>query len=475
MKKISFKSSYSVLLLNYIGRILSAITNFILLPTYLGTSSLGLYAGMHHMVFLLAKIDLSQGILRYGPKYDGKKGGQAAFLGWVVVASTLLYGALIGIAFFFKGALITYFTPKAADIIYYLPWVALWGYVVLLNVTLKAYAIAFNRVFWPSFFQHVVLNVLLIGIIYGYGVGYYGFDLFLLGMACAYGINLLLLCFDLWQRGELRLSWDSRFFNLSFMRSFGRYSMITLVSGNLSMLMLRIDNIMVLAMCGKESETLYHSVVFLGLLLEIPMKVVKQTWGAHLVKLLNQKSYDDLQKVYKEVTYWQFASSTLCFMILYTYIDYLLFAFSKEDLAIMKGLFLCIGLSKLIDNIFRLGSEIVILSPYFTWGIVNALLLLLGIGNNYFMIRWIGVLGASIATGMTLLLGGGFSLFLIWYKLKINPWSVQLAWAIGITLLGILAIHCLPICSSAYVDILMRTTFLSLFFCSTFVIAKKVK
>ena len=52
------------------------------------------------------------------------------------------------------------------------------------------------------------------------------------------------------------------------------------------MLMIRCDNIMVMGMCGKEAEGMYHTVAFMALLLEIPMKVVKQTSAAQLVRLL---------------------------------------------------------------------------------------------------------------------------------------------------------------------------------------------
>lgn len=462
MKALFKKSSNTVLLLNYIGRLLGALNTFFLLPKLLRLEQVGLYAGVHHMIFLLARLDLGQSVIRYGAQLQHDSKGKEGFLGWIWVTTTLWYGLMAGIVFFFQSQIAHYFAHKAPDVIHYMPFVMVTGYIVLINITLKAWYIALDRVLWPSFFQHVVLNLLIIGLIVAYGYKVLSFEQLLVGTAFPYLINLGLLLTDLWRRGELRIGWDPRFFNKSFMYAFTYYSLFTLLAGSMAMLMIRIDNIMVLSMCGKKPEAIYSTIVFMALLLEIPMKVVKQTNASQIVQLLHQKDHLALSKLYKHVTQWQFFLTSVCFTLLYTYMDYLLYVFPKEVVSMMKPLFLFLGSAKLLDNLFRMGSEILLLSRYFMWSLVGGGLLVVGTLMNYYMIQATGMYGASIATGITLLLGGGISCSVIWYRFHMHPWSWQLLGWIGVTLTGLGGQTFLPALPSSWLDLCVRTGFVAI-------------
>ena len=134
----------------------------------------------------------------------------------------------------------------------------------------------------------------------------------------------------------------------------------------------------------------------------------------------------ELRRLYKNVTQWQFALSSFIFVLFYINLDYILYAFDPEAVAVMRRLFLLLGLGKLIDNLFRMGSEILLLSRYFSWSIIGGVLLPLGIWANYRLISLLGIYGASIATGVVLLLGGSVSCLVVWKKLRVHPWSWQL-------------------------------------------------
>jgi len=102
------------------------------------------------MIFPLARIDISQGIIRYGSPLKDKPKNKAAFLTWATLITTLLYLLFSTALLLGKNYLKTYFAPKAPEIIHYLPFVLLLSYVVLLNVTFKAWYITLSRVLWPK-------------------------------------------------------------------------------------------------------------------------------------------------------------------------------------------------------------------------------------------------------------------------------------------------------------------------------------
>ena len=281
------KNSYSkynglILGLNYAGRFLGAINAFVLLPCCLSLGERGCYAGIHHLIFLLGRIDLSQGVIRYGSSLVKNKRGRAGFLGWIWFCSTVLY---IGMISFF-GVLwkldVLGVVLKDVMVVKYFGLVGVVGYIVILNVVLKAWSVALSRVGWPSFFQHVVVNLLLSSVFVLYGRGYFSFEVFLWMVGSTYVLNLCLLLLDLWLRGELRIRFDGRFWERDFVWSFFRYSFFACLTGSMPMLMIRLDNVMVFGMCGSGQEALYATITSLVLLLEVPMKVVKQTTSSRL-------------------------------------------------------------------------------------------------------------------------------------------------------------------------------------------------
>lgn len=441
MESFFKKKSNIVLLINYVGRLFAAAITFFLLPTFLSLPQIGLYGGIHHMVFFFARLNLGQSIIFYGARLKGRQQEKTAFLGWGWFSSTLFYLFVLGLFFVFKSPLIAFFSLKASSLGKYIPLVLFLGYIVMLNVVLKSWAIALGRVVWVSFFQHVVINLLLIVLIVCYGWGWISFKQLLCGTSLPYMINLLLLLGELWWKRELNFSYDRRIFNRSFIFSFLKYSFFTLLSSSMAMFMIRIDNLMVFSMCGQNAEGMYHTITFMVLLLEVPIKVVKQTRASGVVQFFEKNDYEGLGVLYKKVTRWQFIVTGICFILLYSCIDYILVAFPKEVVSEMKQIFFFLGIAKLLDSLCRMASEILLLSRHFIWATLSGALLVFGTIANYYMINEMGVQGAPLATVLMLLLGGGINALIVWKKLGLHPLSWKLLYWGGCMVAILMALY----------------------------------
>ena len=148
----------------------------------------------------MRSFDLGQSLIRYGAGLQKDKEGRAELLGGVWLLTTLGYGILMGVLFLFRDWFIGFFAPKAPEVLDYFPLIIVLGYTVLLSVTLKGWYIAMGRVGWPSFTQHVVMHVLIIGWLVIYGMGKISFTQLLIGTLVPYATNVLLLLVDLWRR-----------------------------------------------------------------------------------------------------------------------------------------------------------------------------------------------------------------------------------------------------------------------------------
>lgn len=385
---------------------------------------IGLYAAIHHFVFLLVRFDLRQAVLRYGSALSSAK-EKRSFVSFLWVVSTIVYGMILmgvlGIRFFL-GYLWSY---RSFDLEKYGLLIAFTGYTVFLNITLKAWHIVLEQLVWPNFFQHIILNGLLSLWITLYGFKLIAWPTFLLGTFLPYLINLVLLMLYLWRKEGLSFPLEKRFFSFSFLRRFLAYAVVTMAGSNMATLMMRFDNVMIFMMCGKRVEGMYHIAGFITLLLEVPMKVIKQTYAKRMVFLLQKKEYSSLQQLYQRGTQWQLAWTSFLCTLFYLGADLWFYSLPSESLYLMKLLFLVIGLGKLIDSFFRLGHEVLLFSRHFLWSLLSTFLVVVGVLGNYFFIRYIGVLGASCATALFFALSGGVSGWLVQQRFGLFPWSLK--------------------------------------------------
>ncbi len=460
MRKIIKQSSISVFLY-YVGKIIGFLNKVYLLPLVLVSSNLGLFLGVNALAHVLARFSLRKSIIRYSMYWRGDKQKKGAFLGWVFVATTLVYVFIVVLFLVFKNALISFFNKNSPELIIYLPLGFVLGYLIVFNITLKAWYTTLGRVVYPNFLQHIILQSLISLVILLHYFEILSFRGLLLGMILPYTINAFLLIAYLWHIGELYINFDCCYFDRAFIYSFGVYSLFMLMGSSMALIVVRMDILMVLGMCGKHKAGIYGTVASIAMLLEVLNRVAKQTTSPLFVEMLVSKNYDRLAISYKKYTLYQFFFSSVLFSLLYANHSYLLYALPTEAINVSKQIFLLLTIGELIQNLFNTSYTILLLSKYFKLSIFAFLVLFLGLVANYFMIgRW-GLVGAAGATFGSLLVSGLFTCWVIWYKLGIHPFSMRLA-IVGLVTFGVLVVQSLlPIMSLWWANVGLRICFIT--------------
>ncbi len=459
MRKIIRQSSISVFLY-YVGKIVGFLNKVYLLPLVLGSSNLGLFLGVNALAHVLARFSLRQSIIRYFMYLGSDKQKKGAFWGWVFVATTLVYMFIIILFLVFKNALISFFSKNSPELITYLPLSFVLGYLMVFNITLKAWYTTLRQVVYPNFLQHIILQSLISLVIFLHYFEILSFRGLLLGMILPYTINIFLLIAYLWHIGELYINFDYRYFDRAFIYSFGVYSLFML-GNSMALIAVRMDILMVLGICGKCKTAIYGTVASIALLLEIPNRVARQTTSPLFVEMLVSKNYDRLAISYKKYTLYQFFFGSVLFSLLYANLPYLLYALPTEAINVSKQIFLLLAIGELIQNLFNTSYIILVLSNYFKLSIFTSLVLFLGLVANYFMIDKWGVVGAAGTTLGSLLVSGLFTCWVIWYKLGIHPFSMRLA-IVGLVTFGVLVVQSqLPVMSLWWANVGLYVCFIT--------------
>jgi len=452
MKNLS-KQSNLVFAFYYIGKLLHYINMSCLLVSLVSLEAQGLYRGIHSTVFLLATIDLGEAVVRFFVSFKEGR-GRASFLGWILVTTTLLYIGLVGLLLGFNYVL-DYVGGIRSDthLTDYFSLIFGMGYVVSLSVVLKTWYSVLHRIVWPNFLQEIVLHGMTSVTLLVYYVGWCSFGELLFLMMVPYVIHLGLMVGYLWWIGAWHIALDFGYLSGAFLRSFAVYSLFMVLPSKVFVMAMRIDMVMISKILGDAPLGVYANIITVALLLDIPLKVVKQSTSPLFAKGLARGAYEWVDKLYKRLTLRQVW--LCCFMLAFLYA--ILPGLAPEKFRdVFMELFLVVGVAKVVNNLFSISSILLVLSDYFRLSVTVLVVFLVGLLINWWMIVHWELYGAAIGLVCLLSLVGLWFAFLVWYKMGIHPFSRGLLAVLVVTLMVVFLVVLVPSVGSLWVTILLR-------------------
>jgi O-antigen/teichoic acid export membrane protein len=416
----------TITLLYYMGKFIHFCKRSVLAGT-LTLFDRGIYYGIHHSSILFASLDLSPGIMRHLVGFAGDRQKKAAFFSWIMLATTLCYMSIGLLFYLFRHQLQAFFFPKATHFVTFLPYAFITGYLLVINITLKAWCRALGHLVAPNFFQNVCMRLLMVGNIYLFARWHHTLVGLLQGGVACYVFVITCYAGYLSYHGELAWSWIGRYFDMAFVRSFLNYSLFTLLGHGVMVIMPRLDVVMVLGRCGEEAAAVYDAVVCVVLLLEIPSKVSKQVSEVKMATSLAQGDHRTLalhlqRTVCHLLLVWLFV-----FLLIHTNLDmffnYMLGSHPNVCQLLLHQLFYLLSFAELVGGVFYISYTLLLLSDYYRLSLCTILLLALGGASNIACIRCWGVQGAAIATVGTMLFGMSMLCMVLWRYLHVQPFS----------------------------------------------------
>ena len=458
MKHIK-RSIYLTTLLHYIGKSISFLREVYLLPKILSLNELGIYRGIQASIFLLANLDLSKSIVRQFNYWKQNQESQDTFFIYTLFTTTCLYLIIVAGCWSNKELLEAFLNKKSPELITYLPIIIPLSYIILLNITFKSWYMALRKTVWPNFTQHIVLQSLLLlpPLLYYWDI--IPFHKMIVAITIPYTFNLLLLLTHLYYTKGFTWSFNWRLLNKKQIYAFCSHSLFILLTSQALLAIHRIDTILILGICGKAKAATYHTAAFVASLLIVPIKVIKQTTVELTASKLAKKSYEELHILYKKITLYQFSLSSLLFLWFYANLDHLLVAFSKETIVEAKQIFILLAIKWLIRNLAYPSEMILILSSYFYLNLITFMLAIVNLMVNYMMIERWGLHGAAISNLTLVVISKSITCWIVWYKLRMQPLSIDIVKITIWTLLMLAMIYYLPNFGLWWIDIGLRTTF----------------
>lgn len=432
------KQSFLTTVSSYIGVVIGYINMLWLLPYALSPEEIGIFRTIQDMGLLLvpfAQLGLGHGITRFYPRVKDK---QFAFFSFSLFLTLIGFG-LVALAFLmFKEQIIQAYAANSPEIINFLAVVLFITLFAVLNSVLDAFTRSFMKIAVPTFFREVILRLLAGLIVSAYLFGWLSFDQLMWGLADIYLFTLLGMVIYMARNGMFKLNFNWSGFSPGFRTEYIRYSLITLLGTAGSILIMKIDSLMVTSMIGLDANAIYAIGFSIAVVIEMPRRAVSQVVMPVIAEKFALNQPKEINALYKSVAVNQLLLCLLIFLGIWANIDNLYhFVPNREVYQTGKWVVLLIGLGKLFDVLFSVNGEIIVFSRFYIFNITSTLLMcVMVVVLNLLMIPAWGIEGAAFSSLLAMFFYNLIKYLYVKKRLGFDPFSWDIA---KIILLGVLA------------------------------------
>jgi len=453
----SIKNSISF----YIGMIIGAINTILIYPNVFDDQPehwglLSILVAYATVLSTFSTLGMPQIVIRFFPAIKEK--GQLFFLSFIIPFIGFLL--VTSSCYFFKEELFFHLNVSPIlerNFIYIFVLIFFISFYNVLNTISRSYLDAAT----PIFLNEVFLKLYCLVILLFHGFKFIDFTLFLHLYIIGFLFKFLILFAIQFYKGNL-------FFNLSLgalkIKEMVVYGSYVLIGGASVMLVSRLDMLMIGALLDLEQVAFYTLAYYIGSVIKVPGKSIISISMPLLAKAWEEQDFKLIQIIYYKSSINQLIIGGLFFLCVWINID-AIFSILPEKFSHGKWVVLYIGLAQLFNVATGVNGAIIINSKYYKYDLfTNVLLVLFTLVSNYLLIPLYGIVGAAMATALSVFLFNFIRLILIKFKMGLQPFSLKTIYTVLI-LLGIYIVSIyLPLSGNLFLDIVWKTFIIFIIF-----------
>jgi len=343
--------------------------------------------------------------------------------------------------------------------------------IILVGILILLYFAVYQasnklRIFVPAIIWQLGYKIFLPLLVLAYV--YYGFtqSQFAYAIILFYGVATLLLFLYLIAIKGLKFGKIKKPTPDFSFKEMGKYSLFGSLNQLSSGFAFRLDAIMIPLFIDMTNNGFYGKTLFIANVVEMPTRAITQIAGPIISKAWKEDDLEEIDKVYKKASNNLFLIGVFLFLVIWYVLDDLI-GISADPTSFPKArmIFLFLAGAKLIDMLTSVNTQIIIYSKKYKYNL--AFLVLLGISNVILNIKLIPeyqILGAAIATGISLAAYNLIKIIFIYKSYKLQPFTPQNLKSLVLLVTLALLFYVLPFDFNPIVNIILKVALLSLLF-----------
>ncbi len=461
----------------YVGMIIGAVSILYVRPNFLTPAEIGLIATLISAATLLmpfVQLGMTATAIKYFPYFEDKEAHHNSFL-WILLGVPILGCIIISILFLLLYPFIeAHYITKSSLIVPFLYYILPLAFIIAYFTVFMAFCRSLFRIVVPSFFQNIVLKGGLIIIILLYAFQWISLKQLVWSILVLYTFMLVGLIVYVYALGHLFLKPNFKKFTKPLLKEMGTYAFYVFLAGFAGILVLQIDVLMLSALKNDASVGIYTIALYIGTVIEIPRRSLNNISAPVVAAAWKDNDTAKIADLYQRTSILQFIVGLYLLTCIWASIDDLFLLIPNGDVySAGKYVVLFIGLAKVVDMLTSINNEIIINSAYYRFNFyaMPLLAVLTILTNLLFIPKW-GIVGAAIASLAALTLFNIAKLVFIYWKMDMQPFSLATIKVLLITILSFVISLFLPLTENAFINIILRSTFISIVMISAIILTK---
>ena len=425
------------------GVVLGGINTMILFPMMLDSDEYGLTRILVTIGLMggqFAMFGMPSILIKFLHKFRKKQGSSYGMLRFVLI-SCLVGATIIGSSLYFGKSVVLIPYERNAEALgdkYFLliPFVLF----VVVNGILSQYLKAIFHSVYQLVISEIFMRVAQTFLLFLYYFELFSFDFFMLCFVLIYGMQSLLLLAYLVKIKEFDVKADRETMTSKNRKSFFKYGIANFFSGIGFKLSNMIDVLMIGSMIGVvgigdnqglKAIAIYSLAVFMSSVIEIPARALGNIAFPLVGKAWANNNVEEIRNLYKKSAINQLVVGGLIFIGIWINIDQIiliLIDISHEsfDYSTIKYVVFFLGLAKLFHVASGINGGIIMTSRHYLFGTyITISLIFITLFTNWIFIPIYGIVGAALATAISLLLFNLVSFLFLLVKFKMQPFTIK--------------------------------------------------
>jgi O-antigen/teichoic acid export membrane protein len=253
-----------------------------------------------------------------------------------------------------------------------------------------------------------------------------------------------------------------------FTREFATYSFLTILTGFSSMIILYIDKIMLAGMTTLQETGVYSTAAFFGSVMGMSLVALNKASAPIIVDSFAANDFKNIDIIYRKSCTTSLIVGCWIFLGIYLNLDNL-FELLPAGYEEGKWVIIILSLGKLFDLATGLNGTILTLSPYYRYDTYIMISLIgMTVLLNWLLIPPYGIIGSAFALAISTFYYNAVRYALLWWKLGMQPFTINIPKVLLITLITGLVIGLVPVTEGTkfktVIDIAYRSTAVTLLY-----------
>ncbi len=441
---IIIRQSVKTVAVTYAGVTFGFLNTLVLYPLVLTEEQVGLTRTLINAAMLFstfAAFGAATMPNRFFPYFKDPAKQHHGFLFFLLTVGAAGFTVFSLLFTLFQPAVIGTYVESAPLIVEYLHFLLPFTFVALFYNIFETYTIVHQLPVVPTFLREVLIRGMIAAGMVLILLQVLSFHSFVVWTVASYGLALAVIILYLRNRNVLFLTprWEIvRGEHFRPMVTYGGFALLGNVSGAV---ITNIDGLILSAYSGLKSTGIYAIAFFIAQMVEIPKRSLSQVLVPLVSEANKNNDREKLRELYRKSSINQLIVGGIIFLCLWCNIENIFrFIPNGESYVAGKWVVFFIGLAKLFDMATGINAEIIGTSKYYKFDLLFYIFLsIVGIGTSLLLIPVYGLVGAAVASCISVVLFNTARYLFIAYLFRMQPFSrsTLTVIALGLAVIGL--------------------------------------